>query len=102
MARYTFHTDVCEELQPQRIWCNRQQGPVGTKEGAIKLNPDEHMDFCWATEARARESLSYDAGNPQQQALVMLESKRKILLDAFQRLRDSHFDVIARSEKLRE
>ena len=99
MARYTFHAAVYEELQPQRIWCNEHQGPVGTEEGPIKLNLNEHMDFCWATEAQVRESLSYDAGNPQQKGLVMLGNKRNTILDAFKRLNDPRLDMIVRPEK---
>lgn len=102
MDRYTFHTDVCEEIQPQQIWCNEQQVPVGTEEGAIKLNPDEHMDFCWATEAQVRDSLLYDAEKPQQEGFAMLENKKKTILDAFQQLQDSQLDMIVRSGKPRE
>lgn len=88
MARYTFHAEIREKLQPQRIWCD-QQCPVGTKEGGIKLMPDEHMNFCWATEAQVRNSLLYDEGNPLQSGLVILESKRDTILDVFSRLNNS-------------
>ncbi|KAJ5111874.1 hypothetical protein NUU61_001504 [Penicillium alfredii] len=73
-----------------------------TREEAIKLNPDEHMDFCWATEAQIRDSLPYDAEKPQQEGLVMLENKKKTILDAFKQLQDSQLDMIVRSGEPRE
>jgi hypothetical protein len=78
MARYTFPLEVHEQLKPQRRWCDRQQLPVGTKEGPIRLREDEHLDYCWATEAQIRDSPPYDQRNAQnQKGLVMLESKRR-------------------------
>ncbi|KAJ5776722.1 uncharacterized protein N7511_001733 [Penicillium nucicola] len=94
MARYTCPLEVHEPLKLQRTWCNRQQQPVGRNEGPIRLREDEHLDYCWVTEAQIRGSPLYDETNPQhQKGLVMLESKKEMILDAFLRLRNSQFDM---------
>ncbi|KAJ5155485.1 hypothetical protein N7492_008288 [Penicillium capsulatum] len=93
MARCTFHADVYEELQPQRTWCDEKQCTVGPKDDVIVLVPGEHMDFCWATEAQVRDSLPYNAENPYK-GLVILDSKKEIILDVFERLRSSQIDMI--------
>ena len=94
MARYTFPLEVHEQLKPQRKWCDRQQQPVGTNEGPIRLREDEHLDYCWATEAQIRHSPLYDGKNPQRQrGLVMLESKKEVILDAFMQLQNSQLDM---------
>jgi hypothetical protein len=101
MARYTFYVDVREQLQPQRTWCDKQQGPVGTEEGYIKLEPDEHGDFCWATEEQVRDCRPFDEENHQQEGLVMLENKKEIILDAFKQWKNSQLDMIVSAEKPR-
>lgn len=94
MARYTFALEVHEQLKPQRTWCDSQQQTVGTDEGPIQLRTDEHLDYCWATEAQIRHSASYDGNVPQhQRGLVILESKKAMILDAFMRLRKSELDM---------
>ncbi|KOS37039.1 hypothetical protein ACN38_g12184 [Penicillium nordicum] len=95
MARYTVPMDVCEPIQPQRIWCDKQQEPVGIHEGPIQLREDEHLDYCWATEAQIRDSPPYDEKNPRrrQRGLVMLESKKEIIFDAFKQLKNSQLDM---------
>ncbi|KAJ5102334.1 hypothetical protein NUU61_004556 [Penicillium alfredii] len=93
MARCTFHTDVHEELRPQRRWCDEQQRAIGPKDSGIKLIPGEHMDFCWATEAQIRNSLPYNAANTQS-GLVILENKRDVILAIFGRLRRSQIDMV--------
>ncbi|KAJ5111925.1 hypothetical protein NUU61_001555 [Penicillium alfredii] len=71
------------------------------EEGDIKLNPNEHIDFCWATEAQVRDSSPYDDKKSQQEGLVMLESKKQSILDAFERLKNSYLDIIVRAEDTR-
>ncbi|KAJ5852780.1 uncharacterized protein N7529_012165 [Penicillium soppii] len=94
MARYTFLLEVHEHLKPQRTWCDTQQQPVGTKEGPVRLREDEHIDYCWATEAQIRSSTLYDERNSQhQRGPVMLESKKDVILDAFMRLKLSSIDM---------
>lgn len=94
MARYTFPLVVDEKPGPQRTWCDRKQQPVGTNEGPIRLRDDESLGYCWATEAQIRDSPSYDGKDPQhQRGLVMLESKKDIILDAFKRLKNSQLDI---------
>ncbi|KAI3092126.1 hypothetical protein CBS147333_10259 [Penicillium roqueforti] len=94
MARYTFPLEVDEQLKVQRTWCDRKQQPVGRNEGPIRLREDEHLDYCWATEAQIRDSPSYDGKDPQhQRGLVMLESKKDMILDAFMRLKNSQLDM---------
>ncbi|OQE64528.1 hypothetical protein PENNAL_c0227G05933 [Penicillium nalgiovense] len=49
---------------------------------------------CWVTEAQIRDSPSYDGKDPQhQRGLVMLESKKDMILDAFMRLKNSQLDM---------
>lgn len=94
MVRYTFPLEVREQLELHRTWCDRQQQPIGTDEGPIRLREDEHLDYCWATEAQIRDSPSYDGKDPQhQRGLGMLESKKEMILDAFMRLKDSQLDM---------
>ncbi|KAJ6119049.1 hypothetical protein N7471_013000 [Penicillium samsonianum] len=94
MVRYTFPLEVREQFKLHRTWCDRQQQPVGTNEGPIRLREDEHLDYCWATEAQIRDSPSYDERNPQhQRGLVMLESRKDMILDAFMRLNNSQLDM---------
>ncbi|KAJ6034162.1 hypothetical protein N7499_003242 [Penicillium canescens] len=94
MARYTFPLEAHEPLKLQRTWCDSQQHPVGTNEGPIRLREDEHLDYCWVTEAQIRGSPLYDERNPQhQRGLVMIESKKEMILGAFMRLENSQFDM---------
>jgi hypothetical protein len=64
MARYTVTMDVCEQIQPQRTWCDMQQQPVGNDGGQIQLRGDEHLDYCWVTEAQAHDSPPCEEANP--------------------------------------
>ncbi|KAJ6126239.1 hypothetical protein N7471_010732 [Penicillium samsonianum] len=100
MARYTFPLEVDEQLKVQRRWCDRKQQPVGRNEGPIRLREDEHLDYCWATEAQIRDSSLYNEKNPQhQRELVMLESK-EMILHAFTRLKNSQLDDIRSVHRL--
>lgn len=63
-------------------------------EGPIWLREDEHLDYCWDTEAQIRDSPSYDGKDPQhQRGLAMLEIKKEMILDAFMRLKNSQLDM---------
>lgn len=73
MVRYTFPLEVREQLELHRTWYDREQQPIGTNEGPIRLREDEHLDYCWATEAQIRDLPSYDGKDPQhQRGLAML------------------------------
>lgn len=86
MAIYTFPVEV-DEQNLQRTWCDKEQQRVGRNGGPIQLREDEHLGFCWATEAQIRGSPFYNEMNPQhQRGLIMLEGKKDIILDAFMRL----------------
>lgn len=94
MAGYTFPMDVSEEIKPERIWSDDQQQQLGTKKGYIELKDDEHIDFYWATKTQVRNSVLYDEEYPEQRGLVMLENKKAIILDCFERLKKKELKML--------
>ncbi|KXG51314.1 uncharacterized protein PGRI_093260 [Penicillium griseofulvum] len=94
MTRYTFVMEVREQLTVERRWCDTKQQPVGTNEGPIRLRGDEHLDYCWVTEAQIRHSPPYDENDSRhQRGLAILESKKDIILHAFRERKDSQVDM---------
>jgi hypothetical protein len=77
MVKYMGIMNLREIMSCQRLWCDTQQKAVGLDEKPVMLRADEHIDYCWATEAQIRSSIPFNENETDQRGLVMLKIIRK-------------------------
>lgn len=94
MVKYMGIMKLREDMNCQRLWCDKQQKSVGLDEKPIMLRADEHIDYCWATEAQIRSSILFDKKETDRPGLVMLKDNKDILLDAFLWLKSTTPDYV--------